>query len=284
MKRPIQLICSAYISFLEKFNRPIVSLVLFFFLFDTCFAQDSIFTTTGKTIICKIIKVDTSQIRFTIKRSDGYKNEGFIKKQNVIRYSLGPKIYKTNIKKKECDTCTTKKIKKDSIVHKTNVKSINRYNYRLCVGAGVSRFNHKFGEYRNIPTLGANISINNKNMLLLSLHFQYSTEIEILGPSPPESVWNLGLSFGKYIKKKQYFASISSGISILHFVQRGHIVEEQLFGDIYEKLIVYKIGIPITGQIFWTPTSFFGIGLNASININHKNTYYGSLLYFQFTI
>lgn len=120
---------------------------------------------------------------------------------------------------------------------------------------------------------------------LISFRFIYNEELNILGPSPSESVWEFGLLYGINTKASYGLASISGGISMVGGVRRGkYLSSEGWFSSNYEKLTFMSIGIPIEGQLFWTPFSFLGVGIYAFANLNTEGSFAGALICLQLGI
>ena len=141
-------------------------------------------------------------------------------------------------------------------------------------GLGACKVNRR-GEY---PSLGINFSYQIKRSLI-SLRCIYNFEFEILEPSPSESVWDVGALYGRFAKASYGFASVSGGVSYVGGVRRGRLLSSSgWFSEKYEKLTFNTVGIPIEGQLFWTPTSFFGIGICGFANMNPEKSFFGGLL------
>ncbi|OGC85459.1 MAG: hypothetical protein A2142_08440 [candidate division Zixibacteria bacterium RBG_16_48_11] len=85
---------------------------------------------------------------------------------------------------------------------------------------------------------------------------------------PPESVWDVGVLYGRIAKASSGLASISAGVSIVG-------------ASLDEGTLPLRLGIPIEGQLFWTPTSVVGIGIYGFANWNSEKSFLGALLSLQ---
>lgn len=97
------------------------------------------------------------------------------------------------------------------------------------------------------------------------------------------SLWEVGALYGKGVKSQRGFASIAAGVGVMG-------------GDEPRTLMVSisangggtitpagprpstSIGIPMEVQLFWTPTSFLGLGLYGFGNLNTEKSFAGALL------
>lgn len=107
---------------------------------------------------------------------------------------------------------------------------------------------------------------------LISLRSVYNIDVSfnIFGGPPPlaETAWDIGVLYGRIAKASYGFASISGGVSIVG----GLRAEEGSF---------LNAGIPIEGQLFWTPTSLVGVGIYGFANLNKERSFAGALLCIQ---
>jgi len=120
----------------------------------------------------------------------------------------------------------------------------------------------------------------------LSFRYLRNEEFQILGPdSPLETVWDVGVLYGRIAKASYGFASVSAGISLVGGVRRGRYLSSSggWFGTRYfEEKNFITVGIPVEAQLFWTPLAFFGIGLYGFANLNIEKSFVGALLCIQF--
>jgi hypothetical protein len=124
---------------------------------------------------------------------------------------------------------------------------------------------------------------------LISLRCVYSEEsdIEIFGPSPSEWVMDIGVLYGVSAKASYGQASLSGGVSLVRGVPRGRYLGSSggWFGKSnYEELSYSTFGIPIEGQLFWTPSSRTGIGVCAFADLNGERSFAGALLCLQIAV
>jgi len=158
---------------------------------------------------------------------------------------------------------------------------VKNNNIWINCGIGLSSFRSgdEFG-----PAMNFEISYE-KNNALFSCRFVHNTEF-VLFTSPAETVWDFGLLYGK-IKKYAYgSASMSCGISLIGGVRRGDYLSSSgsgwfSLGSNHDKRNFYNIGIPVEAQLFWTPTSVFGVGVSAFANLNLDKPFYGTTLLLQ---
>jgi hypothetical protein len=133
-------------------------------------------------------------------------------------------------------------------------------------------------------SLGAGFSMS-KESHLFSIRYVFIEELNLFGPLPAETIWDIGLLYGKFKQSSLGIASISGGLGLLGGVKRGKYLRGSnwLFGPAhYESLKFTTIGFPLEGQIFWTPFDHFGIGINGFCNLNAKNSFAGGLFCIRF--
>jgi hypothetical protein len=85
---------------------------------------------------------------------------------------------------------------------------------------------------------------------------------------PPERVWDIGVLYGRVAKGVHGIASISAGIGIAGASK-------------YDRAISPRFGIPIEGQLFWTPNYALGFGIYGFANVNSYKSFLGLLVCFQ---
>jgi len=101
-------------------------------------------------------------------------------------------------------------------------------------------------------------------------------------PVPTEYIIEIGPLYGRsIIKTKDYFCSISFGVSIIKGVKRGNFLRNKGYEiNYYEKLTFCEIGIPLEMQLFMI-SPYLGIGLDIFGNLNRERSYGGFLFCFQ---
>jgi len=128
---------------------------------------------------------------------------------------------------------------------------------------------------------GVSVSYQSRKSLV-SVRYVYNEEFQILGPSPSETVWDVGVLYGRSAKVSYGLASISGGIGVVGGVRRGkYLGSSGWFSSNYEKLTFLTVGIPVESQLFWTPLSFFGIGIYGFANLNTEKSFIGGLFCIQ---
>jgi hypothetical protein len=82
--------------------------------------------------------------------------------------------------------------------------------------------------------------------------------------------------YGRTHRGRRHQAAFSAGPSFLRCQRWSICGDPDLPGDkwTYES----KIGLAMSGQIFWTPSRFFGIGLSGFANMNSNRSFYGAML------
>lgn len=94
-------------------------------------------------------------------------------------------------------------------------------------------------------------------------------ELNLWGNSGnPESVWDIGALYGRIAKASWGLASISGGVGIVG------VSAQQENSSLH-------LGIPMEGQLFWTPTSMLGIGIYGFANLNSEKSFAGVLFCLQ---
>jgi len=127
----------------------------------------------------------------------------------------------------------------------------------------------------SIPlSLGAILSYQTGTKLI-SIRYVYNTEfLRILGPEPDERIQDFGALYGIILKKTtKSLVSISGGISFVSVVRRGKPIYDGFRISEYEKLIYQTVGVALHGQFFWTPLSFFGLGVDIPVSLNKERSF-----------
>lgn len=162
-------------------------------------------------------------------------------------------------------------------VRKQDTSSVTKeHHYWVNAGLGWGSFGVSGG-------IGLSYQIRNS---IISLRYVYNEEFDFFGGDyPRESVSDLGVLYGINTKGPYGLASLSGGISFVRVVRRGRFLYTTggwWFGSsTYEKLTFHTLGIPIEAQLFWTPLSFFGIGIYAAGNLNSQRSFAAVLLCLQ---
>jgi hypothetical protein len=126
-----------------------------------------------------------------------------------------------------------------------------------------------------------------KNKNLYSIGWNGVIEIDLFNQnSVLNSITSLNFTYGKYYTKKSFFTSISSGLGLVMSTTKGTLISTTNTGFLssystYEKLNNTTIGIPISAKMAWVPVQYFGIGIEAHLNINKINFFLGTNVMYQ---
>jgi hypothetical protein len=101
------------------------------------------------------------------------------------------------------------------------------------------------------------------------------------GYTSSENVWDISPLYGFIAKGKWGYASVSGGIGLVGGTKHGQYLGSANWINTYEKVPLTTIGIPLEAQLFFTPFSAFGIGVNGFANLNPKRSYSGILICLQ---
>jgi hypothetical protein len=137
------------------------------------------------------------------------------------------------------------------------------------IGGGFAKVYGGLGEDEGGLSGGLSLSYC-KGSNLFSIRWVENTEfkLDLWGYSgPPDEVWDVGVLYGRVAKASYGLASISGGIGLV--------------GMSHNEILSYRMGIPIEGQLFWTPISILGIGISGFVNINSEKSFLGALLCLQ---
>jgi len=126
-------------------------------------------------------------------------------------------------------------------------------------------------------SLGAGYSGQVGRSGLISVRIIENTEISIF-ESPSEKIWDFGVLYGQSLKMSNGYATISTGISLVGGVNRGEKISGDWLSAKYRKVNFSTVGIPFEGQLFWTASPTFGIGIYIFTNINQEKSFYGALV------
>ena len=99
-----------------------------------------------------------------------------------------------------------------------------------------------------------------------------------------ESIWDAGVLYGTTARTSFGLASISGGIGAVggfraQYPTRtsyGNVTLPYSESDEEERFLT--VGIPVAGQIFWTPSPVVGIGIYGYANVNPEASFVGALL------
>lgn len=233
-------------------KKSLIILALFLVMFNYSWAQDTITRKTGVKIICNIVQVDSINIQYYTRIKNGTMVKTFLPLEGVSEYKYGPKLEKAN------------------------------YWFNVGVGAGtvIGGFDSNHTDNAIGPSFGISFS-SQKKKGLLSIRFIYTEEMIFLNLLPKQTVSDIGVLYGRIAKNHYGFASVSGGISCASGVQRGAFQNLSDHSFNYDKKPYITLGIPLESQLFWTPSSFIGIGIYGFANINPEKSFWGGLFCIQ---
>jgi hypothetical protein len=112
-----------------------------------------------------------------------------------------------------------------------------------------------------------------------------SGELEGVGTE----AWEAALLYGRALHGRRHHSSLSVGIAFLS-CQWGSVCgdgeepgpEDPGYYDSYESDYQKTVGLALSGQTFWAPSRYFGIGLWGFANINPTQSYVGAMLGLRF--
>ena len=142
--------------------------------------------------------------------------------------------------------------------------------YWMNIGVGASN------AYDSTASFAISASAQKKHHIL-SIRWVSSSKISIY-ESAKKKVWDLGILYGGILRGKNGFISLSGGIGGVGGTRGDEFVEST--GERQDDTFT-TAGFPIELQLFWTPSSNFGIGLYGFSNINKEETFTGVALALQ---
>ncbi len=138
-------------------------------------------------------------------------------------------------------------------------------------------------------TVSFNYAVTDNQLLTVRtsvVDFQLGT---LFGPTQDkqiERVFDFGVLYGLMHKSDMLLASISAGLAYtgVEYEVLGSIDyddNDHSFDSNYNHNVESTIGVPLEAQVFWTPTSFLGLGLIGLANINSEASYVAGLVAIQ---
>jgi hypothetical protein len=106
------------------------------------------------------------------------------------------------------------------------------------------------------------------------LRYSNTTEFNIFGPVPEETLWDIGLLYGW---NSRYF-DYGIGLSYVNLTKRGVFLRHFngfLSFDEYQKITLEKLGVPIQIELSGPWCSFFGVAIIAFANLNTVESFAG---------
>jgi len=122
---------------------------------------------------------------------------------------------------------------------------------------------------RSLITLGIRGSWMPSDDELLSLRAVRGEEFRICvfgGCTPPDHITEISALYGRVMKRRWWYGAISAGI--------GWTEERTVWSDGTEENVA-TVGIPILGEIYFTPFQFVGIGASGFGNLNVEHPFAG---------
>ena len=147
----------------------------------------------------------------------------------------------------------------------------------LNAGVGMSTFGTSRGVSFSYPEGKSLISI--RYVYNSSEFAPYSGLLQRHGLN--ETVWDAGVLYGRRAKASYGLASVSGGIGMVGGVRGQKFLRRNYSGSIpveYPERRFITVGIPVAGQLFWTPLSNLGIGIYGFANLNPEESFAGALL------
>ena len=154
-------------------------------------------------------------------------------------------------------------------------KEVQPSLYRLSIGIGVGTLDD--GEAASFT-----YSFNDQCILL---RFVQTSEFNMFGPKPDESIWDISVLYGCSARWGNWYSSVGTGIGLVHSVQRGKLLrrsDEFLGSDEYESIERSVVGLSIQVEISEAPFPFMGLAIIGFANINGVRSYAGLTLCLQF--
>lgn len=110
----------------------------------------------------------------------------------------------------------------------------------------------------------------------------HNSEAEIFGLTPNETVWDLGMLYGRRFQSQYGIVTLAGGISAVGGVNRGKFIENNWFTQRYELTTFMTLGIPVELQLVWTPWRHAGLGINVFANANPEKSFSGFMFTLEF--
>lgn len=104
---------------------------------------------------------------------------------------------------------------------------------------------------------------------LLSARFQRTDEFDLHRQSSSESLWNIGLLFGRMVERDAHLFAISAGLAYVGGRIRGEFQpDDSGWGGVQQMKKCSSVGIPIEMQYIRTISANVGFGLCAFGDLN----------------
>lgn len=136
-------------------------------------------------------------------------------------------------------------------------------------------------------TISFNYAVTDNQLLTLRTSVVNVDWVDFLGSNSEvkhiNNVYDFAVLYGLMHKSDVFLASISAGVAYtaieynmlesFDYDENDHLISGH-YGDHVES----TIGLPLEAQLFWTPTSFIGLGLIGLANINSEASYVAGLV------
>lgn len=147
---------------------------------------------------------------------------------------------------------------------------VNRFGF----GCGVGIDKHENNSSLNVA-LSVDYNIQ-RNAHLFGIGYHSSDEFGIIfTPKPNARINSYEITYGRVITKSKYFTTLSGGLSYNFRIERGKYIRSDGFlgPDVYEKLRINTIGVPVMLRRILITLRNYGIGLELYANFNTKSYY-----------
>jgi hypothetical protein len=214
------------------------------------------------SINCCYSQMDTSMIqRITLTDDSSYAGTivGHSGDKIKFRTRSGAEI--------EIDKISIKKVQLIENEHPDRSNIPEMYSLNLDFGASQIGFAHQIG-----------ISFYFESCFV-TVKYMGTEEFRILGPTPHERVWDIGILYGTRKELSIGAASISAGIAITGGVRRGrNLINLGWLYSEYDAMPYTTVGFPIECKLVLKSISFLGIGICVFANINREHAIGGALI------
>lgn len=130
----------------------------------------------------------------------------------------------------------------------------------------------------SLPVLVSNFTYD-YNDNLFTLRYIMNRELKIaFGDRPLNVVHDIGLMYGRLFLRKSFSLTFSGGLSYVFGNKRGKKLPPDGWLDLvdhYAEVPISTVGVPLEGNLFFTPSKHFGFGFNLFGNINIEQSYIG---------
>jgi len=125
---------------------------------------------------------------------------------------------------------------------------------------------------------GLNFSIQ-KQQHLFMLRAIHNLEFEILGSDPAETVWDIGILYGRRLQSQYGYIVFAGGVSLVGGINRGSFIENKgWFSQRHNEIPFTSVGLPVACQFVLTPFRYIGLGLHIFGNLNFEKSFAGFLI------